>query len=101
MIPDFLCLGGQPMPHYTVIENSKLFQHLLSRAKSLFWRCHVITSISGICFGTSVSFRQQTFCTWQNDEREMAREWGPLALRPHKQHFLFVVPLASSLWSVP
>lgn len=43
MIPDFLCLDGQPMHHYTVIENSKLFQHLLSqpgKVINLAMRCH-------------------------------------------------------------
>lgn len=40
MIPGFLCLGGQPMPHYTVIENGKLFHRLLYQATLLIRRCH-------------------------------------------------------------
>ncbi len=100
MIPDFLCLDGQPMHHYTVIENSKLFQHLLSqpgKVINLAMRCHNFHLRHLLWNKCVIQAANALYMTEWWEGNRAAWEWGPLALRPHKQHFLFVVPLVQSL----
>ncbi len=98
MIPYFL--DGQPMHHYTVIENSKLFQHLLpqpSKVINLAIRCHNFHLWHLLWNKCVIQAANALYMTERWEGNRAAREWGPLALRPHKQHFLFVAPLVQSL----